>query len=85
MLFIQEYSDDVHDYFRSKEEYHTVVDQEKDSMIVLRRNTFKNFKSSKEVPMELLDKLNFNNRAPLVVVDNYIIICVHLASKKEKN
>lgn len=58
-------------------------------MILANKESFQELKDTNELSKNLTDQewkaLNWNGHTSLMLVDDYILICGHLASKKAEN
>lgn len=89
VFFIQEYSKLLYDQLARDDRYHVTVDIRKDSLVLLKRESFKEIVEFDEITREINSEqqkgLKWAQSIAVVGADNYIFGCVHLSSQEAKN
>jgi hypothetical protein len=85
VFFLQEYAGSLKDQIEKNNRYHVATDSFKDKLIIAKKSTF----NVKKVPTDILTAeelkaLNWSEGVAIIIADSYIILNVHLSSKKEK-
>lgn len=86
ILFVQEYSREFEEFVEGKEELIKIIDSTKDTMIVARKESFRELRHIESVlSKEEIESLNWAGRSSMVCLDSTIVINAHLTSKAAKN
>lgn len=87
VLFLQEYSPLFEAFIAQQENNFTyATDSSHDTMIVVKRSSFKNILTIDTVVTAAeKEAMNWNDKTSFFVVDNIILINAHLSSNKKKN
>lgn len=86
ILFVQEYSREFEKFVEGKEGLIKVIDSTKDTMIVARKESFRELRYIETVlSKEEIESLNWAGRSSMVCLDSIIVINAHLTSKAVKN
>lgn len=88
IVFIQEGNDTLIKSLENNGNYHIEASPDKDTLICVKKDKFKEIKPMKAVTLfdqEELNLLNWNNHSTVILADTYILISGHLSSSKSLN
>lgn len=88
IAFIQEGNDTLIKSLQGNENYHIEASPDKDTLICVKKDRFKEITPMKAVTLfsqEDLKLLDWNNHSTVILADKYILIAGHLSSSKSLN
>lgn len=89
ILFIQEANSALIEYLKSDERFFLATSEDQDTLILASKKAFTVMRDLSSLTEKLDDKewmeMNWKGHTCLMVVDQFLLICGHLASKKSEN